>query len=83
MEHKETLRSNTLDFYKKSPSVGEDGENPEFHTHQGSSKKNDVSFALLKKRRKKDEKKKKKKREKKRKEKKRKKDSPPLDLCYH
>jgi hypothetical protein len=33
--------------------VGEDGENPEFHTHQGSSKKmkDDVSFALLKKER--------------------------------
>jgi hypothetical protein len=37
MEHtqKETL---TLHL---SLSVGEDGENPEFHTHQGSSKKID------------------------------------------
>jgi hypothetical protein len=31
--------------------VGEDGENPEFHTHQGSSKKKMmISSALLRKR---------------------------------
>jgi hypothetical protein len=34
-----------LNFTQKS-SVGEDGENPEFHTHQGSSKKMKMMSAL-------------------------------------
>ena len=49
-----TLKEEALTLHTwllhKSPSVGEDGESPKFHTHQKQScLKNDVSSTLLKK----------------------------------